>query len=58
MTRKDQGMWTELKRKLVAWQIYENAQFEMRDLSDRTLRDIGFRPADRGTDLAAPFRLN
>lgn len=41
MTRKSQEFWTELRRRLIAWQDYQHSRFELRNQSDRTLRDIG-----------------
>ena len=58
MSRKNRGMWTDLKRQLIAWQMYENARFAVRDLDGETLRDIGFDEADRWITPAVPFRLN
>lgn len=41
MARKYQNRWTELKQRLVAWRSYENARFEVRNLSDGMLQDMG-----------------
>lgn len=35
---KSQGVWTELKRRFIVWQ---DREFEVRNMNDRTLRDIG-----------------
>jgi hypothetical protein len=44
MTKSRQNMWTMLKRRLIAWQ--DNEHFEMRNLNDRTVRDIGLTRAN------------
>jgi uncharacterized protein YjiS (DUF1127 family) len=44
MTKTTQGMWTEFKRRLIAWQ---DRGFETRNMSDRTLRDIGLSRAGK-----------
>jgi uncharacterized protein YjiS (DUF1127 family) len=44
MTSKNQGMWTELKQRFIAWQ---DCGFELRNMNDRTLRDIGLTRAGK-----------
>jgi uncharacterized protein YjiS (DUF1127 family) len=47
--------WKELKHSFVTRQDRTNCSVELRNLSDRTLRDIGLTRGNEGCYSASPF---
>ncbi len=47
--------WTQVKDRLVTWQDLANSRIEARNLSDRTLRDIGLTRGNERYYVASPF---
>jgi uncharacterized protein YjiS (DUF1127 family) len=47
--------WMQLKDRFVTWQDRGNARIETRNLSDRTLRDIGLTRGNEPCYVASPF---
>jgi len=48
-------MWGEIERRFIVWLRRGNSRSEMRNLSDRELRDIGMSRYDAGQETAKPF---
>jgi uncharacterized protein YjiS (DUF1127 family) len=47
--------WKRVKDSLVTWQDRANSHIELRNISDRTLRDIGLTRGNEGCYSASPF---